>query len=233
MEQGRRDEREHVASALGRRRRIGATWRSNWSLGDELAWTQRVAASAANSSKARCVSLADAPGQWPRCHFAARVGLAYVLAHEPGGGRGGEAPRNLDAELDVTRARCRAPHGRWCSIQGWAAFGAGRDQAPRPDVELVYAADDAFFPYGALSEAALVERVETVMARLIGETEPDIVRHRLQHRLHPGFAAAESRLSAPAVCRHRAGDQAGRGGVAVGIDQRLGDARHRGARLHP
>ncbi len=45
----------------------------------------------------------------------------------------------------------------------------------RPDVEIVYAADDAAFPYGTLSEAALVARVETVMARLIGETEPDIV----------------------------------------------------------
>jgi glutamate racemase len=45
----------------------------------------------------------------------------------------------------------------------------------RPDVEIVYAADDAAFPYGRLSEAALVTRVETVMARLIGETEPDIV----------------------------------------------------------
>jgi glutamate racemase len=45
----------------------------------------------------------------------------------------------------------------------------------RPDVEIVYAADDAAFPYGKLSEPALVARVETVMARLIGETEPDIV----------------------------------------------------------
>jgi glutamate racemase len=45
----------------------------------------------------------------------------------------------------------------------------------RPDVEIVYAADDAAFPYGRLSEAALVDRVETVMARLIGEAEPDIV----------------------------------------------------------
>ena len=45
----------------------------------------------------------------------------------------------------------------------------------RPDVEIVYAADDAAFPYGRLGEAALVARVETVMARLIGEAEPDIV----------------------------------------------------------
>jgi len=45
----------------------------------------------------------------------------------------------------------------------------------RPDVEIVYAADDAAFPYGRLSEAELVARVETVMARLIDEHEPDIV----------------------------------------------------------
>jgi glutamate racemase len=45
----------------------------------------------------------------------------------------------------------------------------------RPDVEIVYAADDAAFPYGRLSEAALVARVELVMARLIGEAEPDVV----------------------------------------------------------
>ena len=45
----------------------------------------------------------------------------------------------------------------------------------RPDVEIIYAADDAAFPYGRLSESALVARVKTVMARLIGDTEPDIV----------------------------------------------------------
>jgi len=45
----------------------------------------------------------------------------------------------------------------------------------RADVEIVYAADAAAFPYGRLGEAELVARVETVMARLIGETAPDIV----------------------------------------------------------
>ena len=45
----------------------------------------------------------------------------------------------------------------------------------RPDVEIVYAADDAAFPYGRLSEAALIARVETVMARLIAVHSPDIV----------------------------------------------------------
>ena len=84
----------------------------------------------------------------------------------------------------------------------------------RPDVEIVYAADDAAFPYGRLSEAALVARVETVMARLIGEAEPDIVVIACSTASTLALAAAEGRLSAPAVRRHRAGDQAGGGGVA-------------------
>ncbi|WP_158810836.1 glutamate racemase [Beijerinckia sp. L45] len=45
----------------------------------------------------------------------------------------------------------------------------------RPDAQLVYAADDAGFPYGAWSEAALVERVNLVMDRLIARFRPDAV----------------------------------------------------------
>jgi glutamate racemase len=45
----------------------------------------------------------------------------------------------------------------------------------RPEAEIVYAADDAFFPYGALSEAALVDRVGEVVAMLIARFAPDIV----------------------------------------------------------
>ncbi|THD47755.1 MAG: glutamate racemase [Bradyrhizobium sp.] len=45
----------------------------------------------------------------------------------------------------------------------------------RPDLDLVYAADDAFFPYGALSEAALVARVGAVTAELIEKFSPDLV----------------------------------------------------------
>jgi len=44
----------------------------------------------------------------------------------------------------------------------------------RPDAELIYAADDAFFPYGALDEAALVARVGSVMAALIERHAPDL-----------------------------------------------------------
>ena len=45
----------------------------------------------------------------------------------------------------------------------------------RPDVEIVYVADDAAFPYGRLSDSELIARVETVMARIIAEHSPDIV----------------------------------------------------------
>jgi glutamate racemase len=45
----------------------------------------------------------------------------------------------------------------------------------RPDLELIYGADDAAFPYGRLGDAELVDRVCKVMERLIAETGPDLV----------------------------------------------------------
>ncbi|KAB1078187.1 glutamate racemase [Methylobacterium soli] len=45
----------------------------------------------------------------------------------------------------------------------------------RPDARYVYAADDAAFPYGRLSEATLVARVLAVMERLIARHRPDLV----------------------------------------------------------
>ncbi|GJD42585.1 Glutamate racemase [Methylobacterium cerastii] len=45
----------------------------------------------------------------------------------------------------------------------------------RPDARYVYAADDAAFPYGRLSEPVLVQRVLDVMARLIATHRPDLV----------------------------------------------------------
>lgn len=45
----------------------------------------------------------------------------------------------------------------------------------RPDARFVYAADDAGFPYGRLSESALVARVLSVMERLIGLYHPALV----------------------------------------------------------
>lgn len=48
-------------------------------------------------------------------------------------------------------------------------------RASRPDLVALYAADDAAFPYGALSEAALVARVSQVMEALIAVAAPDAV----------------------------------------------------------
>jgi len=45
----------------------------------------------------------------------------------------------------------------------------------RPDARLVYAADDAFFPYGRRDEAELVGRVLAVMDELIQAHRPDLV----------------------------------------------------------
>lgn len=45
----------------------------------------------------------------------------------------------------------------------------------RPDGLFLYAADDSGFPYGLLSEEALVARVNFVMERLIGRFAPDLV----------------------------------------------------------
>jgi glutamate racemase len=46
--------------------------------------------------------------------------------------------------------------------------------AARPDAHFVYVADDAFFPYGSHGEAALVERVVTLMTALIDAYRPDL-----------------------------------------------------------
>jgi glutamate racemase len=45
----------------------------------------------------------------------------------------------------------------------------------RPDVSCLYAADDAGFPYGRMSEAELIARVGTVMAHLVSDYAPDAV----------------------------------------------------------
>jgi glutamate racemase len=45
----------------------------------------------------------------------------------------------------------------------------------RPDVDIVYVADDAAFPYGRLSEPTLIARVQTVMDRVVADHAPGIV----------------------------------------------------------
>ena len=48
-------------------------------------------------------------------------------------------------------------------------------RAALPDARLVYAADDAAFPYGDLREDVLVERVAAVVGRLADRRRPDLV----------------------------------------------------------
>jgi glutamate racemase len=45
----------------------------------------------------------------------------------------------------------------------------------RPDARLVYAADDALFPYGGVEEGRLIARVVAVMETLIAAHDPDLV----------------------------------------------------------
>jgi glutamate racemase len=50
-----------------------------------------------------------------------------------------------------------------------------RTMQAHPGAHVVYAADDAGFPYGGLSEDALVTRVLSVMERLVARFHPDLV----------------------------------------------------------
>ena len=64
----------------------------------------------------------------------------------------------------------------WCSNSGLGGLTVLSEiRRLRPDVEIVYVADDAAFPYGRLGGAELIARVETVMARVIADHQPDIV----------------------------------------------------------
>ena len=47
--------------------------------------------------------------------------------------------------------------------------------AGRPDADLTYVADDAFFPYGALADRALIVRVVSLMEELVATLRPDLV----------------------------------------------------------
>ncbi len=58
-------------------------------------------------------------------------------------------------------------------LGGLTVLGAIRGS--RPDVDIVYVADDAAFPYGRLDEAALIARVGAVMKTIVADWRPDIV----------------------------------------------------------
>jgi glutamate racemase len=48
-------------------------------------------------------------------------------------------------------------------------------RAQMPDADLVYAADNAAFPYGAWKENDLIRRIVTVLGKLLDRVRPDIV----------------------------------------------------------
>lgn len=89
--------------------------------------------------------------------------------------------REKRAQVKVGSLPDKEPHGDWAPRA--LVFDSGLGGLTvlaeigrlRPDVDIVYVADDAAFPYGRLGEAELVARVETVMARTIADHRPDVV----------------------------------------------------------
>ena len=87
------------------------------------------------------------------------------------------------AAADLRRAANFAIHAGMTTAPTILVFDSGlggltvfREIAKaRPDARLVYAADDAFFPYGRQEEPALVKRVLEVMEKLVAAQRPDLV----------------------------------------------------------
>ena len=69
----------------------------------------------------------------------------------------------------------------------------------RPDARFVYAADDAFFPYGRQDETALIARVLDVMAQLIAGASSGPGGDRLQHRLDLVLTQLREQFKVPFV----------------------------------
>jgi glutamate racemase len=69
----------------------------------------------------------------------------------------------------------------------------------RPDLAFSYAADDAAFPYGRLADDALVERVVTVMERLIESVKPDLAVIACNTASTLALPALRARFSIPFV----------------------------------
>ena len=103
----------------------------------------------------------------------------------------------------------------------------------RPDARLIYAADDAGFPYGPRAEPELVERVLAVMADLLGRLDARSGGGRLQHRFDAGAAAASralSRCRSWAPCRRSSRPAPHRKSKLVSV---LGTEATVAARIHP
>src|SRR3990170_3034155 len=69
----------------------------------------------------------------------------------------------------------------------------------RPDLSLVYAADDAAFPYSQLRESALIERVVTVIGRLIERLRPSLVVIACNTASTMALPALRARFAVPFV----------------------------------
>ncbi len=69
----------------------------------------------------------------------------------------------------------------------------------RPDLRLIYAADDAAFPYGRWPDAALVERVVTVVAGMIEHCDPELVVVACNTASTLALPALRARFSIPFV----------------------------------
>jgi glutamate racemase len=72
-------------------------------------------------------------------------------------------------------------------------------RAAEPHAILLYAADNAAFPYGAWDEDALVKRIVTVVGRLIERTRPDLVVIACNTASTLALAALRERYTVPFV----------------------------------
>jgi glutamate racemase len=68
-----------------------------------------------------------------------------------------------------------------------------------PGATLIYAADNAAFPYGAWDEVQLVKRIVAVLGRFIAETRPDLVVIGCNTASTLALAALRERYSVPFV----------------------------------
>ncbi len=99
-----------------------------------------------------------------------------------------------------------------------------------PGAHIVYAADNAGFPYGRLSEDALVTRVLAVMERLVARFHPDLVVIACNTASTLVLPALRARFAIPFVGTVPAIKPAAERNPQR-HDLRAGDARHRRPRL--
>jgi glutamate racemase len=72
-------------------------------------------------------------------------------------------------------------------------------RAARPDARYVYLADDAAFPYGHLTEEALIARVVAVIGAAIAEHQPDLIVIACNTASTLALVALRARFSVPFV----------------------------------